>query len=190
MRRTLLLAAAALLLAGCSTSEPTVNTQPVKAPAVANSSTADAPTKTATSAPAKKAKVGDTLELTDRNTHLQVTLVKLVDPVKSTNEFMTPTAGKRFVAVQMRIVNVGTKVFTDDPMSGTQAKDGDGQVFDASYMPLDTEVGQQMDSGLTLAPGEKTLGVMTFEVPAGVKLVTVEYTNNSFVGHAVQWTLS
>lgn len=192
MRRTLLLTASALLLAGCSKSEPTVNTQPVKVPVAVATSAASAPSKATAStpsAPAKKAKVGDTVELTDHDTHLQVTLVKLVDPVKSTNEYMTPGPGKRYVAVQLRIVNVGSKTFTDDPMTGTQAKDADGQHFDAYYSPLDTTVGQKMDSGLTLAPGEKTLGVITFEVPAEVKLVTLEYTANPFGGNSVQWTI-
>lgn len=191
MHRTLVLTAAALLtLAGCTKSTPTVNTQPVKVPA-ADTSTA-APSKAAastTSAPPKQAKAGDTIELTDHDTHLEVTLVKLVDPAKSTNEYATPAAGKRYVAVQLRIVNVGTKTFTDDPMNGTQAKDADGQVFDADFSPAETAVGQRMDSGLTLAPGDKTLGVMTFEVPAGVKLVTVEYAANSFGGNIAKWTL-
>lgn len=190
--RILIPAAAVLVLASCSKSTPTVNTTPLANPptTVTSSTTANAPAKTtAAAAPVKKAKVGDTIEFTDHDTHLQLTLVKLVDPVKSTNEFMTPAAGSRYVAVQLRIVNVGSKAFSDDPMAGTKAKDADGQVFDASFSPADTTVGQRMSSDLTLAPGEKGLGVMTFEVPTAVKLVTVEYAANSFGGNTAQWTL-
>lgn len=194
MRRMLLLAAStALLLAGCSSakSTPTVNTEPVKVPAAASSSTTSAPSKAAfTSVAPKSAKVGDTIELSGGDEHIQITLVKLVDPAKSTDEYRTPKAGNRFVAVQMRIVNVNSKAYSGDPMARTVAKDADGQVFEADFSPAQTEVGQPMDSGLTLAPGDKALGVLTFEVPSNVKLVTVQYSTHAFSnGKTAQWTL-
>lgn len=192
MRRTLLLTAStALLLAGCSKSEPTVNTQPVKAPAAASTTAAAAPVKTtATSAAPTKAKLGDTITIKDHDTDIAVTLVKIVDPAKSTDEFRTPAAGKRFVAVQVRILNVDSKAYTADPMARTVAKDADGEVFDADFSPAETAAGQPMDSGLTLAPGEKALGVMTFEVPSSVKLVTMQYSTHGMRGGgAAQWML-
>lgn len=191
MRRTLLLAATALLLAGCSSSAPTVNTQPVKVPAAANTSTTSAPSKAAsTSAAPKAAKVGDTIDLSGGDEHIQITLVKLVDPAKSTDEYRTPKPGNRFIAVQMRIVNVNSKAYTGDPMARTVAKDADGQVFEADFSPAQTDVGQPMDSGLTLAPGDKALGVLTFEVPVGVKLVMVQYSTHAFNnGKTAQWAV-
>lgn len=191
MRRTLLLTVSVLLLAGCSSSTPTVNTEPVKVPAAADSSTTSAPSKAATTSVAPKAaKVGDTIDLSGGDEHIQITLVKVVDPAKSTDEYRTPKAGNRFIAVQMRIVNVNSKAYTGDPMARTVAKDADGQVFEADFSPAQTDVGQPMDSGLTLAPGDKALGVLTFEVPSGVKLVTVQYSTHAFNnGKTAQWTL-
>lgn len=191
MRRTLLLTASAALLAGCSNSTPTVNTEPVKVPAAASSSTTSAPSKAAsTSVAPKVARVGDTVELSGGDEHIQITLVKVVDPAKSTDEFHTPKPGSRFIAVQMRIVNVNSKAYSGDPMARTVAKDADGQVFEADFSPAHTDVGQPMDSGLTLAPGDKALGVLTFEVPSGVRLVTVQYSTHSFSGgKTAQWAI-
>jgi len=200
MRRTVLPAAAVVFaLAGCSKSTPSVNTTPMANAPTTNTaaagSTAAAPAKasatSATSAAPKQAKVGDTIDLASNNEHVQITLVKIVDPAKSTDEFRTPAEGKRFVAVQVRILNVDSKAYTADPMARTVAKDADGEVFDADFSPAETAVGHPMNSGLTLAPGEKGLGVMTFEVSSSVKLTSMQYSTHGFGGgNVAQWTLS
>lgn len=47
-----------------------------------------------------------------------------------------------------------------------------------------------MDSGLTLAPGDRTLGVMTLEVPIGVKLTSMQYAIGGFAGRTTaKWVL-
>lgn len=198
MRRAIpVLIPVAALLAGCSTSSPSVNTTPVSAaPTTAGvpvnvATTSGLSTSAAASTSASKAKLGDTVDLTGEDgAHIQVTLVKLVDPVKATNEFETPSAGKRYVAVQMRIVNLGKKVYDTDPMAELKARDADGEIFDADFSPVETAVGQRMDSGLTLAPGDKTLGVMTLEVPNGVKLTSMQYTIGGLAGrNAAKWVL-
>lgn len=189
MRRTPVLAAAAavLALAGCSKSTPQVNTAPASNPAT---TAANNPAKaSAASATPKKARTGDTVDLTGSGgVHVQVTLVKVVDPAKPTNAY-TPDSGKRFIAAQLRILNVGTKTYDTDPLVGMRAQDAAGETFDASIVPVETTVGQQMDSGLTLAPGDKALGVIVFEVPASVKLSTMQYLVDGFGGNTAQWTL-
>lgn len=198
MRRTLLPAAAVLLLAGCSSSGTQVNTTPLNLPSTltpgvkidTSSPAKQAPPATTPSSAAKAAKVGDTVDLKDDDEHIQITLVKVVDPAKPTDEYRTPKADHRFIAVQVRIVNAGTKPYSGDPMARTTAKDASDQQFEADYSPAETAVGQPMSSGVTLAPGEKVLGVMTFEVPAGVKLVSMQYSTHGFTRSVAQWALS
>lgn len=188
MRRTLLLAAATLLLAGCSKSTPTVNTQPVQAPAAASTS---APSKAATStpsAPAKKAKLGDTVNIKARDTDLAVTLVKIVDPAKGTDEFMHPDVGKHYVAVQIRIVNQGQKVYSDDPAADVKAKNADGESMSTAFTT--TTAGADLPTSVDLTPGDAALGFVDFEVPDGQKITQVQYALVSFGGDSVaQWTV-
>jgi len=189
MRRTALpvtAVAAVLTLAGCQ-STTTVNTTP------ANTGAAQAAATTGKAAPAtpapapKKAGVGSTIVLKGEKDGdvLEVTLVKVVDPAKSTNEYITPDAGKRYVAVQLRIVNKGSAVYSDDPQMETKAKDALGESFDIDF--ADTTAGVSMDSGLNLAPGDTALGFLTFQVPTGQKITQVQYSSGLFGGSVAQW---
>jgi hypothetical protein len=185
MRRTLSAAAvtaAALTLAGCqSTAIKTTPANTSGAPA-AHTSSKDAPA----AAPAKKAGVGSAIDLKgDNGDAIQVTLVKIVDPAKSANEYITPDTGKRYVAVQLRIVNKGSTVYDDDPQAEAKAKDALGESFDVDF--ADTTAGVSMDSGLKLAPGDTALGFVTFQVPAGQKVTQVQYSAGLFGGDVAQW---
>lgn len=179
-------ATAALTLAGCQSTATTVNTTPAgtSAAPAAHTSAKGAP---ATPAAPKKAGVGSTIDLKGEKAGdvLAVTLVKIVDPAKSTNEYITPDAGKRYVAVQLRIVNKGTAVYSDDPQAETSAKDALGESFDVDFS--DTAAGVSMTSGLNLAPGDTTLGFLTFQVPDGQKITQVQYSSGLFGGSVAQW---
>lgn len=177
-------AAAAFALAGCQ-STTTVNTTPANTSAAAAT---HAPTKgaPASSAAPTKAGIGSAIDLKgDGGDFIQVTLVKIVDPAKSTNEFLTPDAGKHFVAVQLRIVNKGGAVYSDDPQMETKVKDALGESFDVDF--ADTTAGASMDSGLKLAPGDTALGFLTFQVPDGQKIAQVQYSVSLFGGNVAQW---
>lgn len=190
MRRTLLLASAALLLAGCSSTSPTVNTEPVKVPAAV---TTNPPPKeaasTTSSAVARKAKLGDTIEIKARGTDLAVTLVRIVDPAKGGDELIHPAAGHHYVAVQVRIVNKGQKVYSDDPVVNVKAKNADGEAMSKTFTT--TTAGADMPTSVDLTPGDTALGFVDFEVPDGQKIAQVQYALTTFGGDGVaQWTLS
>jgi hypothetical protein len=49
--------------------------------------------------------------------------VKLVDPAGAKDEYSTPDAGTRFVAVQFRLKNTGTELYSNSPSNGTKIVD-------------------------------------------------------------------
>ena len=137
------------------------------------------------------AKVGDTISLkgTGDGSKLDVTVVKVADPAKSSDEFMTPEAGKRYVGVQFRLVNTGSAAYDDSPSNGAQVADSGGQRFESTF--ADITAGPSMASAVKLQPGGKALGWIVFEVPKGSKAVTVQFTMDSgFAEQTGQWKLS
>jgi len=191
MHRTLSAAAAVALAAGltaCSLSK--VSTTPANgptAPAAAAHSTAPS-TAATTSAPQKKAGLGDTINVTDRDTNLAVTLVKIVDPAQGSDEFTKPEAGKHFVAVQVRIVNKGQKVYSDDPAADVKVKNAVGETMSIAFAT--TTAGADMPNSVDLTPGDTALGFVDFQVPDGQKIAQVQYALISLGGdHVAQWTI-
>ena len=187
MRRTPTIAAALTLtaaLGACSSAK--VNTTPANSAAAAATTHAAAPTSAST-AP-KKAHLGDTIEISGRDTKLAVTLVKIVDPAKGSDEFTVPGAGKHFVAVQIRIANQGDSVYSDDPQADVQVKNAAGETM--SIVFATTTAGADMPSSVDLTPGDTALGFVDFEVPDGQKITQVQYALVSLGGnHVAQWML-
>jgi len=191
MRRTLS-AAAVLALAGATAacSSNTVSTAPANTAttqAAAAHSTAPVAAAT-TSAPQKKAHLGDTVNIGGRDTSLAVTLVKIVDPAQGSDEFTKPDAGKHFVAVQIRVVNKGQKVYSDDPAADVKVKNAVGETMSIAFAT--TTAGADMPNSVDLTPGDTALGFVDFQVPDGQKIAQVQYALLSFGGDSVaQWTI-
>ncbi len=190
MRNTTMLVAAAALLAtltACSNSGDTVNTTPNTAVSTAEKS----PGTAASTAPTKKtAAVGDTLTLKgiEDGEQLDVTLKKWLPTAKGADEFNTPADGKRWAAAQFELVNTGSKVYADSPQNGAQAADAQGQRFSSWFGEI--AAGPQMASDVSLPKGEKALGWVVFEVPAGAKIVSVQFAMNSgFAEQTGQWSV-
>ncbi|WP_262699719.1 MULTISPECIES: DUF4352 domain-containing protein [Streptomyces] len=136
------------------------------------------------------ARVGDTITLSGQEDgeQLDVTLKKWLDPAKSADEFTTPAAGKRWVAVQIQLTNTGTTTYSDSPSNCVQAADSDGQRFDATFG--DITAGPQMASDLKLPAGDKALGWVVVEVPKASKIATLQFTMNSgFADETGQWKI-
>ena len=191
MHRTLSAAAAVALATGltaCSSSK--VSTTPANSPTVpAAAAHSTAPSTAATtSASQKKAGLGDTIEISGRDTKLAVTLVKIVDPAKGSDDIIVPDAGKHFVAVQVRIVNKGQKVYSDDPAADVKVKNAVGETMSIAFAT--TTAGADMPNSVDLTPGDTALGFVDFQVPDGQKIAQVQYALLSFGGDSVaQWTI-
>ncbi|WP_051450865.1 DUF4352 domain-containing protein [Actinospica robiniae] len=139
---------------------------------------------------AKPAGLGDTIDVTDSNGgKLAVTLIKVVPGAKGADEFNAPDAGKQFVAVQLRIKNVGTSAWSDSPDNCVQLRDGSGQQFNADLDNV--SVGQSFAGSASLTPGSSVLGVEVFQLPSGDKLGLFQFQTDSGMGPGIaQWTLA
>ena len=181
--------AAALALTACSGGS-TVTDTPKAAPSASKDATTETPAEETPAAP-KVAKVGDTIALkgTDDGSKLDVTVVKVSDPAKSSDEFFAPEQGKRWIGVQFRLVNTGTIAYSDSPSNGTKIADSEGQQFTSTF--ADITAGPSMASGVNLKPGAKALGWVVFEVPKASKGMTVQFTMDSgFADQTGEWKLS
>ncbi|MFJ6212664.1 DUF4352 domain-containing protein [Streptomyces sp. NPDC092296] len=141
-------------------------------------------------APEKKApaKVGDTIALKGMDTRADVTVLKVVDKAKGADEYTEPDKGKRFVAVQFRIKNTGSKAYQDSPSNGAKVVDTEGQGFDADYS--DTDAGPAFPADVTIAPGGTAKGFITFQVPKAAKLDTVQFgLDSGFADQTGQWNV-
>lgn len=177
---------AALLAVGLTacTDKPTITTAP-DAPKNAAKKSSPAPKK-------QTAQIGDALTLTGQEPGQQiaVTLKKWADPAKSSDEFMKPQDGQRWVAGQFELKNTGTKAYSDSPGNGAQVADTKGQRFHATIAGGNLTVGAEMTSALKLPVGEKALGWIVFEIPTGAKPKSVQFTMNSgFAEQTGQWTI-
>lgn len=188
MRRTLTATAAIALtaaLAACTSAK--VSTTPAPPNEVAATTSHAAASATASSAP-KKAHLGDTIDISDQKTKLAVTLVKIVDPAKGSDEFTVPDAGKHFVALQVRVINKGAAVYSDDPAADVKAKNAAGESMSIAFAT--TTAGADMPNSVDLAPGDTALGFVDFQVPDGQRIAQVQYAVISFRGDNVaQWTI-
>lgn len=181
------IAACALSLTACNPGNSTVTDKPKAAPA---SSNGKKPAAKKSKAP-DVAKVGDTIALkgTDDGSKLDVTVVKVVDPAKGSDEFTTPATGKRFVGVQFRLVNTGSVAYSDSPSNGVQLADKDGQQFQSTFG--DISAGPSMAAEVKLKPGAKALGWIVFEVPKASKVSVVQFAMNSgFADQTGEWKLA
>lgn len=136
----------------------------------------------------KAAKVGDTISLTGfEGVRLDATVVKLVDPATSDNQFSTPKPGSRFVAVQWRIANTGNVAVDGGPTSGSSLVDAEGQQFDPTYTTV--TAGPDFPSGAKIPPGESRLGFVVYEVPTAATIVKIQYgANSGYAKQTGQWS--
>lgn len=108
---------------------------------------------------------GDIFPERNENKRLRVTLVQFVDNAPSANQFTKPAAGKKFVAFEFLIENVGT----------AETAGLDWKLRDTG----DFETGQSFTAGVggpalpstVLTPGGKVTGWVVFEIgqSTGVK---------------------
>ncbi len=137
------------------------------------------------------AETGDTLALKgmEDGSKLDVTVVKVVDNAKSSDEFTAPESGNRWLAVQFQLVNTGTKAYTDSPQNGVQVADDQGQQFQTTF--AEVTAGPSMSSAVRLKPGAKALGWIVFEVPKASKVATVQFAMDSgFAEQTGEWKLT
>jgi Domain of unknown function (DUF4352) len=191
---TTALAAAALAatLTACGNTGDTVKTTRATTSTTKTSRhTPASPKAAAKPTKAPTAGIGDTLTLRAYNEgiKLDATIVHWADPAHSSDEFTTPDKGKRWVAAQYKLRNLGSKTYSDSPSNGAQVIDSQGQRFDTTYGEI--TAGPAMSDDLKLPPGDTALGWVVFEVPTTSKIVKVQWAADSgFSDQTGQWQVS
>lgn len=182
----------ALGLTACNTGDTVTDKPKAKAKASAPAAKAGGKKSSAKkTATPDVARVGDTIALKgmEDGSKLDVTVVKIADPAKSSDGFTTPESGNRFVGVQFKLVNTGTATYGDSPGNGAQITDAEGQQFQTAF--ADITAGPSMSSDVRLKPGARALGWIVFEVRKGSKATTVQFTMDSGMADQTgEWKLS
>ncbi len=162
---------------GASTSQPAGTTAAVEAagtPAVAASPTK--PWGTSKEDVHVPFAEGQTAEIRVGDGVYRLTLVKIVDPAQSTNEFIKPDEGKRFVLLQVLIENAGTSGVT----SGSWVlRDRNDFEYEEDLAPTGFAEGEPLGF-FELGPGAKKQGIVVFEIPEDAQIRFVKFDPNPF----------
>lgn len=127
---------------------------------------------------AQTAKIGSTVNI-GGSKGLAVTLVKVIDPATGNpDDDSTPDPGKRFIAIDLNIVNNGTASFQDDANNNVTLIGTDNQSYTADFDNV-TECTNFSSGQYTLAAGESTTGCVVFQVPDGVNTAKVQFQTTS-----------
>jgi hypothetical protein len=143
------------------------------------SSSHSAPTKTAVAKAAviTKPRIGYTAILNGHQAgdQLEVTLLGAVDPDPTRTQLTEAPAGTHYVSFQIRIANSrnSPKTYTSMYPFGVTAQDAEGQYMETAAF-ADTKAGAHLPTHLSIAPGDQALGYISFKVPDGSKVTTVQ----------------
>lgn len=123
------------------------------------------------------------------STGLAVTLVKIFDPAHSTSSYITPDAGKRFVAVDLKITNNGTSSYNDDANNNLTLIGSDNQSYTSSLYDV-SDCTNFSHGEYTLAAGESATGCVTYQLPNGITAAKIQFqTNSGMSGDTGEWTV-
>lgn len=166
-------------------------TSPSAPPASATASSvtvqAAAAASSAAAADAVPGKIGSAFSIQDGSGDTyQVTLLKVIDPAKSADPFMTPQPGSRIVGVVFRITALAGSPQGEDANNDATILGSDGQVYTAGFDGIagysNFEVGV-----IHVAQGGTVVGAVTFQVPEFVTVAAIRWTADGGDGSTVQW---
>src|SRR5690606_32260695 len=86
----------------------------------------------------------------------KVTVVRVIDPAVSENEFLAPEAGNRYWAVEVQVENVGTQEVTSLDWKLRGSNDFE---YDRAFV---SGVEPELESYADLTPGARQQGVVVF----------------------------
>jgi len=106
---------------------------------------------------------------------LKLLIDRVIDPATSTNRFQTPTAGNRFVAIELTIENVGTAEAHGGEFL-LRTTDG----FEHRPTTLSGLESSPTWRAQTLTSGGKVQGVIAFEIKDDAQIQWLKFDPNSF----------
>ena len=169
---------------GASTSAP--RTSASAARATVAQPAASAPS-VAVAQPTGPGKVGSDFNIQDGSGDVyQVTLVKVVDPGQSADQFATLQHGNRLVGIVFRISALTGSPQGEDADNDCTVLGTDGRVYTADF---DSIVGYtNFEVGVVhVAQGDTVTGAVTFQLPQYIKVVKVRWVSSDGLGSPVMW---
>jgi hypothetical protein len=130
---------------------------------------------------------GTVYQVTDSSGNvMSVTLTKVIDPAQGADQFSTPNNGFRFVGVVFTLKGV-SGTFSDDANSDAAVVGANGQSYTADFNSIAGYT--NFNNGeFNLTPGQTSVGAVTFQVPVGVKVASVQW-GGQFGSSVATWTL-
>ena len=117
---------------------------------------------------------------------LDITVTKVVDPAAGVTDFDQPDPGTHFVAVQFKLTNAGSTMYSDSPDLAARIIDAKGQSYDSAID--DTAAGPGFAGGeLSISPRATELGFVTFQVPDGTTIAKIQFTTDTGLGQTAEW---
>ena len=132
-------------------------------------------------------KIGSAFDLKDdRGDVYRVTLIKVIDPARPTNQFNSADIGKRLVGAVFRIKALTGGPKDEDANDDAVLVGGNGQNYEAKF---DIIAGHtNFDSGaIHVTQGDTVTGSVTFQIPDGVAVSKVQWNTLSGFGSTVAW---
>jgi hypothetical protein len=182
--RTALLALAAisaLAVAACGTAVTKANVP--AAPAAQSTRPSQAPSPTPSPTNSLSGPVGTTYQVTDGSgNEITVTLTQIVDPAQGGDQYTTPDNGNRFAGAVFTLKGL-SGTFSDDANNDAALIGSNGQTYTADF---DSIAGYtNFNHGeYNLSPGQTSIGAVTFQVPDGVKVASVQWSGSGGFGGA------
>ena len=135
--------------------------------------------------------VGDTIDLAgmDDGEKIAATVVRVVDPARPKSDIDQPESGQRLVGVQLKLVNVGSTVYSDSPDNGAVLVDRSGQSFNSDL--ASTSAGASFPGSVDISPGSTRLGYVVFAVAKSSAIDTFQFTLDSgFAEQTGEWSVA
>ncbi len=111
-----------------------------------------------------------------------MTLNQVVDPWVSDNQFEQPDPGKRFLAFDVTIQNVGKSGTHDANPFNFKLTDSESFAYETSFFGPDPQL-----HSTDLGSGEKTRGWVPFEVNQNASLAVLKYDPNMFTTDDIEF---
>ena len=167
----------------------TPSTRSPAAGSTASQAVGSATTPAAAHKVAHAASVGSYFDVRDGSGHTyRVTLVKIIDPAKGANKFNTPERGNRLVGAVFSVKALSGSPRDENANADAVIIGSNGQTytFDIRRIAGYTNFSQGM---IHVDQHETTSGVVTFQLPDGIKVMKIQWTAGRGLGSAVQWNV-
>jgi hypothetical protein len=126
--------------------------------------------------PSSSASPGSVLSFKDENGNpYRVQAVQVIDPAQGADQYTTPNAGDRFVAVVFKITDTGSNQISDDANNNASVIASNDQTYTADFDSV-SECTNFKSGEYQLAKGQAVTGCVVFQVPTDLKVTTVEWS--------------